>query len=946
MNARLATLLLLTSALTACGGESRNSNSSGATNNAPTVSAGIDQTVVSDTTVQLTATASDIDGDALSYSWAQTSGTNITLSAANIEDPSFTAPSADTVIVLTLTVSDGTASTSDSISITVEAETTTGGNRLVINEIVAKDANDGNDWIELLAVGGDIDLSAYTIVDDDTSHAAEALPARTLASGEYLVLDAIDADDTPPTDTDYVTFKLGSEDTLTLFKDGIATDTLGWLDGEAPSGNSYGLLPDGTGAAQTLTPTKGAENEAGTVTAARDVVTNNDAELRINEIVAKDADGGYDWIEFYVTGDNSVSLGDYTIADKGSELLVLPSVTLSPGSYYRIAATDDDVTGIERVDFKLGGDDSVSLFKGDDLIDELSWNDGDALINYSYGRLPDGSDRTVALSPSPDSPNSSTVRAQLIINEIVKKDASGGDDWFELYNNSTENIDLSEYSVIDESDDIDPAPLPDVILQPGEYIVIFATDTDPATHFVPFKLGGNDELSLIKDDETVDYVNWEDSDGPEGFSYGVSPSDMWTFDTLTPTQGAQNADVLVFDTTVVESVYINIEPAELQDIFDNAIDEEYHPASVIYKGVELEEVAIRTKGNSSLNAVASDPNSDRYSFKIDINEYVDDQKLLNLKKFTLHNNFKDPSYMREYLSYKYMNQMGLPTPRNSYVNLYFNNELHGLYLMVEAIDGEFLEDNFENPEGDLYKPDGVGSDLVWVDDNITSYSDANLDSNEDTSDNGAFINFLDALNNGDSASVTDVDSVLRYMSVSTALSNMDSYQGALVHNYYIYEQDGVFSVLPWDLNESFGTFRRDCGNADDLRNLTIDEPTSGALNDRPLIAKLFASQTNLDTYHGYLQTLIDGPLSSATFEAEVNAVSALIRDDVAADPTAFYSVSEFDASLTTDTNAVYGLTRFVNQRSENIQNQLNGALARSGDGSGFCTGGGGPGGGG
>jgi spore coat protein CotH len=86
-----------------------------------------------------------------------------------------------------------------------------------------------------------------------------------------------------------------------------------------------------------------------------------------------------------------------------------------------------------------------------------------------------------------------------------------------------------------------------------------------------------------------------------------------------------------------------------------------------------------------------------------------------------------------------------------------------------------------------------------------------LKTNEETSDNAAFINMVNELNNGsDLESVIDVDEVLRYFAVSTALSNLDSYQGSLAHNYYIYEQDGVFSVIPWDFNESFGTFTMGC----------------------------------------------------------------------------------------------------------------------------------------
>jgi spore coat protein CotH len=56
----------------------------------------------------------------------------------------------------------------------------------------------------------------------------------------------------------------------------------------------------------------------------------------------------------------------------------------------------------------------------------------------------------------------------------------------------------------------------------------------------------------------------------------------------------------------------------------------------------------------------------------------------------------------------------------------------------------------------------------------------------------------------------DVDGLLRYMAVSMALFNLDSYQGSLAHNYYLYEQDGVFSLLPWDCNESCGIFSMGC----------------------------------------------------------------------------------------------------------------------------------------
>ncbi len=92
-------------------------------NAAPTVNAGVDQTVAEGATVTLSGTATDDDPeDTLAYSWSHNS-TALTIALdASAEDPSFTAPnvSEDTPVEFTLRVSDGTASVSDKVIITIQ----------------------------------------------------------------------------------------------------------------------------------------------------------------------------------------------------------------------------------------------------------------------------------------------------------------------------------------------------------------------------------------------------------------------------------------------------------------------------------------------------------------------------------------------------------------------------------------------------------------------------------------------------------------------------------------------------------------------------------------------------------------------------------------------------------------------------------------------------------
>ena len=90
-------------------------------NSPPVVDAGDSQTVQEGSTVALSGTASDTDGDALTYLWSHDSTMNMTFSDPSSLAASFAAPQVDsnTTITITLTVSDGNLTASDSVDVTV-----------------------------------------------------------------------------------------------------------------------------------------------------------------------------------------------------------------------------------------------------------------------------------------------------------------------------------------------------------------------------------------------------------------------------------------------------------------------------------------------------------------------------------------------------------------------------------------------------------------------------------------------------------------------------------------------------------------------------------------------------------------------------------------------------------------------------------------------------------
>ncbi|MFJ7408588.1 MULTISPECIES: CotH kinase family protein [unclassified Lysinibacillus] len=265
-------------------------------------------------------------------------------------------------------------------------------------------------------------------------------------------------------------------------------------------------------------------------------------------------------------------------------------------------------------------------------------------------------------------------------------------------------------------------------------------------------------------------------------------------------------ETLVFNKSKVTTVDIEIPQEDWEDMLENAADEELKQANITINGKTIENVAIRTKGNLSLRSVVNS-DSDRYSLKVDFDYYDDNQSLYGLKKLNLNNNYSDSTLMREYISYELMEKMGLPTPAHSYMYVTVNGEERGLYLGVEAVDETFLANNYASNDGFLFKPDGTGSDLKYISDNIADYTGIGLKTNEDNIEDSKLTEMLDAINNGgDIEQYIDVDEMLRYFAVNTALVNLDSYQGNMKHNYYLYENNGVFSIIPWDYNMSFGGF--------------------------------------------------------------------------------------------------------------------------------------------
>ena len=495
---------------------------------------------------------------------------------------------------------------------------------------------------------------------------------------------------------------------------------------------------------------------------------------------------------------------------------------------------------------------------------------------------------------------------------------------------------------------------------------------------------------------------------------------------------------------------------------EHAREEDYVKADLWYDGELVPDIALRPKGNSSLATTISS-GSIKFSFKADLNFFNSARNLYGVKKLNFNNGFSDPSFMREVLSYEIFEQMGIPTPRTSFVDLWINDIHLGLYTMVEQVDQTFLRQHFTDPSGNLYKPEMRAGYLDWTEEDVVetpSTEDDGVDvwavnlggarlteilsalgwefaleegpelpglpqllpmgeapadrpaldappedimpgqpnvpqqrplpegnlpgnippgigrpegalpqagadmmqtqmnllermglkTNENKPDHSALFRLLDVLNNEPDETfaeeiekVLDVDQILRFLAVSATLVHLDNYTGT-GHNYYLYEVDGRFTIIPWDLNMTFGAFNAGL-DAEAIINFLIDEPTAGPVADRPLVARLLTVPEFLEIYHGYITELINGPFSIEVMGPRIDEIAKMIGPYVKADTLKFYSNVAFIISITqgvpekkdTDQPRMMlniGLKEFVVERIASIEKQLAGELPSTNNGQG------------
>ena len=382
----------------------------------------------------------------------------------------------------------------------------------------------------------------------------------------------------------------------------------------------------------------------------------------------------------------------------------------------------------------------------------------------------------------------------------------------------------------------------------------------------------------------------------------------------------------IFDQSQVRKVQVELTQANWNTMMANPGEKLMVQADAVVFGERMEQVGISPKGNSTLWFPG-----DKKPFKLDFNAYMPEQEYRNLKMLIFHNNFGDPSMLREKMAYDMMQFAGVPGGFTAYVELWVDitddakpADFIGVYTMVERPDGKYLGNRFgrENDTGNLYKADAWfeegAADLAYYGENIENYPKprgelayALMYKDPSEADYSDIINLCYVIDGVEYETPEDfatsletvfnVDGFLRYLAVIFLSLNFDQYPDT-GNNYYIYNNPGTdkFEWISWDMGNSWGMF-----GGDHDYPIFGQEQSIGPLQYRPLFTKVFQVEEYRQTYQAYLDLLIRHYFNEDNIGALARSWHAMIKphlyegegDKMFFGESAQTSLDEFDNGL-------------------------------------------------
>lgn len=411
---------------------------------------------------------------------------------------------------------------------------------------------------------------------------------------------------------------------------------------------------------------------------------------------------------------------------------------------------------------------------------------------------------------------------------------------------------------------------------------------------------------------------------------------------LTPFMIYGNDSFMLYDDSEVALIEISVAPEDLEWMYANVQSDSLHDATVHFRNAlideTIEQVGLRIRGNTSRV-------SQKKSFKLSFNTFVPGRQFYDVDKLNLNGEHNDPSIIRSKLSWDHYQKTGMIASRAAHCAVYINNVYYGLYISVEHIDDEFVQNHFADDTGNLWKC--LGADLTYQGPTPEDYHPPEgdtrpyeLKTNKDEYDYRQLAHLIDIINNTPAAEFVDsleqvllVPEVLKYAAMNVLTGNWDDYW-FLKNNYYLYHEPAIdrFHWIPYDYDNSFGIdwFNVDWTQVNPYTFENIEETKGNDPGPRPLMENIMAQGQYRNLYTHFLEFFQQNIMQLELWEAHMDSLKTLITPWAEADTFRTldygFSIEAFHQSYSSDNysndHVKNGIKEFVNLRNASLPGQL------------------------
>lgn len=361
-------------------------------------------------------------------------------------------------------------------------------------------------------------------------------------------------------------------------------------------------------------------------------------------------------------------------------------------------------------------------------------------------------------------------------------------------------------------------------------------------------------------------------------------------------------------------------------------------ADLEFGGRSFTNAAVRYKGNGTyLGSLYGD----KRAFKVDLNKFAKGQGLGGMKELNFNNLVNDHSCMSDALAYEFFRDAGVPAPRTAYAYLsitvtgqHYQKPL-GLYVLVEPVDKNFVEERLGSPSVPVFKPVTydvfryLGSD--WAD--YEAIYD--LKTKATAAQRERLIQLARLITSGTDGELAaqlgnylDIDAFARFLAGQVLLSNYDSLLST-GQNYYLYldPSSNKFGFIPWDLDLAWGGFFL-LGSTRDRELASIWHPWVG---ENRFLERVMSVESFRKVYRAQLEDLLTRLFGSSRLNARIDELAAVLRGPVAAESD--FRRGKFEEALAerrfqstgdygSHNRPAHDIKKFIKNRAESVRRQL------------------------